>query len=327
LADGCGPSDRLLLAANGNFYGTTFTGGYPGVGVIFEITPTGTLTTLNTFLGPPGGDSPWAPLVQGIDGNLYGTSVAGGTYTTGAVYKMTLSGALTILYSFQGTGFLGGPYGPLALGANLEYYGTTSSGGPAYAGTIFKITPSGTFTNLYNFTGGADQGCPLSGLVQANNGNLYGTASAVCESSGDAGTIFQVTPGGAFTTLYTFSGINGEANPIAGLLQATDGNFYGTTTQSYNGPPGTVFRLSMGLPPLVKAVPHTGMVGSPVIILGSNLAGASRVSFNGTPAVFTVVSSTEVTTTVPAGASTGRLTVTTPSGVVSGTFFVLNTGE
>lgn len=229
---------------------------------------------------------------------------------------MTPSGALTILYSFQGTGFLEGPYGPLALGVNGEYYGTTATGGPANAGTIFKIASNGTFTNLYNFTNGADQGCPLSGLVQANDGNLYGTASGVCEGPTDAGTIFQVTPSGAFTTLHTFSGVDGDSNPIAGLLQATDGNLYGTTTQSYNGPPGTVFRFSMGLPPLVKAVPRFGKVGSPVIILGNNLTGTTRVSFHGAAAAFAVVSATEITTSVPAGATTGEIQVKTPGGTL-----------
>lgn len=317
-ADGSIPYTGLLLGAGGNFYGTT-SGGGAGYGTIFELTPAGHLTVLYSLLY--GGPLLNLALVQGLKGDLYGTTFGGGALNWGTAYKLTLSGAFTALYSFTGGTDGGNPFASLALGAGQDFYGTTSAGGASSLGTIFKITPSGSLTTLYSFTGAADEGAPFGGLVQANDGNLYGTTSGYLSGFG---TIFRITPSGVLTTLHTFTGGN-SAYPFATLLQGTDGNFYGTTSaQGRTGPTGSgsVFRLSMGLPPLVKAVPHSGKVGSPVIILGNHLTGTTRVSFNGVPAVFTVISSTEITATVPAGATTGQLAVTTPSGVVSGIFLV-----
>jgi len=151
-------------------------------------------------------------------------------------------------------------------------------------------------------------------LIQATDGSLYG-ATAFGGAQGD-GAIFKVTTGGTLTTLYSFCSrakCPDGVNPQAALVQGTDGNFYGTTSAGgiYNG---TIFKLSVGLGPFVESLPGSGKVGAVVKILGTKLKGTTAVSFNGTAATFTVVSNTEITTTVPAGATTGFVTVTTPSG-------------
>ena len=155
-----------------------------------------------------------------------------------------------------------------------------------------------------------------AGLVQATDGNFYGTT--LNGGANNLGTIFEITPEGDLTTLHTFYSTNG-ALPYGGLLQATDGEFYGTT---FTGGPhnyGTVFRLSVGLGPFVETLPTSGKVGAFVKILGSNLTGVSSVTFNGTPAAFAVSSSSEseISTTVPAGATSGKVQVVTPSGTLS----------
>jgi uncharacterized repeat protein (TIGR03803 family) len=160
----------------------------------------------------------------------------------------------------------------------------------------------------------------VAGLVQATDGNFYGTTSY--GGGNNYGTVFEMTPTGKLTMLHSLSGTDG-AQPKAGLVQATNGDLYGTTfgggwhdhrTIYYAG---TVFSLAVGLGPFVKTLPTSGKVGAAVIILGNNLTGSTGVSFNGTAAEFTVVSSSEITTTVPSGATTGKIDVTTPSGMLT----------
>src|ERR1022692_367381 len=216
---------------------------------------------------------------------------------------------LTTLFSFDGTHGQQ-PAGTLVQATNGDLYGTTYAGGANNGGgTVFKITPGGTLTTLYNFcsqTNCTDGATPYAWLVQAANGDLYGTTYAGGANNG-GGTVFKITPGGTLTTLYSFcsqSGCTDGGSPYAGLVQDTNGDFYGTTADG--GGSGTVFRLSVGLGPFVKTQPPNGKVGAAVEILGTNLTGATSLSFNGTAAVFTVVSPTLITTTVPAGASRAR---------------------
>jgi len=149
---------------------------------------------------------------------------------------------LTTLANFNGTNGANPQGGPLVQGTDGNFYGTTSSGGTMGKGTIFKITTAGTLTTLYSFSGGTDGGQPHAGLIQATDGNFYGTTLGGAE---DAGTIFKITPGGTLTTLYSFSGKDG-ATPDAGLAQGTDGNFYGTTLGGGNSSSGTVFKITPG---------------------------------------------------------------------------------
>jgi uncharacterized repeat protein (TIGR03803 family) len=333
--DGFEPSAPLVQATNGDFYGTTNDGGANNAfGTVFRITATGTLTTLYSFC-PQGanctdGYYPEASgLVQAANGDLYGTTELGGvvppdTTPSGTVFRITPGGALTTLYSFGSQQGVTGafPFSGLVQATNGDLYGTTvegSAGGGA--GTIFKITPSGALTTLYTFCAQvncADGDDPYAPLVQATNGYFYGTTTI--GGAYGSGTVFKITPSGTLTTLYNFcaqSECTDGSGPTAGLVQATNGDFYGTTSAGGANNDGTVFRLSVGLGPFVETQTTSGEVGAAVKILGSDLTGASSVTFNGTAAMFTVVSRYLITTTVPDGASTGKVEVVTPSGTLS----------
>jgi uncharacterized repeat protein (TIGR03803 family) len=315
-SDGSEPYGTLIQAADGSFYGTTFQGG--GVnndGTIFRITASGTLTTLHIFcsqFGCADGALPVAGLVQGSDGNFYGTTTEGGLRNVdyGTVFQITPAGVLTTLHSFDGSDG-SYPYGTLVQGGE-SLYGTTENRGPHGGGTIFKVNAHGGFATVYGFGEGSSL-YPYDGLIQGTDGSLYGTTS---KGGLDVGTVFNIAPGDVVTTLHSFDAGDGT-NPMGGMVQSTNGIFYGTTRIGGADNYGTVFSLSMGLGPFVKLVSASGKVGQTEGILGQGFTGASNVSFNGTAATFTVVSDTYVTATVPAGATTGLVTVTTPGGVLT----------
>jgi uncharacterized repeat protein (TIGR03803 family) len=325
-SDGLNPLG-LMQASNGDFYGTTSTGGSGSGGTIFRMTPAGTLTTLYNF---EDFNYPVAGLVEGTGGSFYGTTITDGNDSYGAIFKMTPDGAVTTLHSFLGADG-SWPVAPLMEASNGRFYGTTAQGGPASSicvstgcGTVFEITPEGVLTTLHYFAG-PDGLSPSGALVQGTDGNLYGTTSAGGPANSGCqfgcGTIFQITPEGKFTTLHTFNGLDGRY-PYVALVQATDGNFYGTTyaggsSTACTGGCGAVFQLSMGLGPFVETVPTASCPGRSVKILGTDLTGATSIAFNGVAATFTVVSPTEITTTVPPGATTGEVEVVTPSGTLS----------
>jgi uncharacterized repeat protein (TIGR03803 family) len=150
-------------------------------------------------------------------------------------------------------------------------------------------------------------------LTLANDGNFYGTTDGI----DGYGTLFQVTPEGAYTTLHNFTYGSGSTNPYSGLFQAPDGNFYGAVEYHGLDENGAVYSFDNNLSPLVGTVPVQGSVGASVIILGNGLTGSTSVTFNGKEADFTVVSDTEITAAVPHGASTGTVSVATPSGTLN----------
>jgi uncharacterized repeat protein (TIGR03803 family) len=225
------------------------------------------------------------------------------------------------------------PLAGLIQATNGDFYGTTYDGGgncaPDGCGTIYKITPSGTLTTLYSFCPQSyctDGALPNAGLIQGTDGDLYGTT--FWGGTSGYGTVFKITTLGKLTTLYSFSCSQTDCTdgryPVAGLIQGTDGNLYGTAYQGGTKDVGTVFRLSVGLGAFVETQPTSGTVGTPVDILGTDLTGTTSVTFNGTAATFTVVSASEITTSVPTGATTGYVEVTTPSGTLtSNTKFVV----
>jgi uncharacterized repeat protein (TIGR03803 family) len=328
--DGANPGASPIQAANGNFYGTTELGGPNNQGVVYELTSAGKYTVIYSFCSLTNcadGAEPLAGLVQGTNGNFYGTTQDGGAnnnFDAGVVYEIDSAGKYSVLYSFCAlTNCADGsnPRAALLQAANGNFYGTTYGGGDEN-GTMFQITPAGKFKSLHTFCGSqcGDGGFPYGALIQATNGNLYGTT----QLGGDEnGVIFEFTQSGAINILYTFCSAGGcadGAQPEAGLLQATNGNLYGVTAlggtivENCTIGCGTVFSLSEGLGPFVETLPTSGKVGKNVIILGNDLSGATAVNFNGTAATFTVVSNSEIKTTVPSGATTGTVTLTTSSG-------------
>jgi uncharacterized repeat protein (TIGR03803 family) len=334
--DGAQPGAAPLQATNGTLYGTALHGGSYGAGTVFKITTGGKLTVLYSFCaqnGCPDGMFPFAGLIEATDGNLYGTTYyAGANGGGGTVFRITPNGTETTLYSFcSQSGCTDGssPQGGVVQGTDGNFYGTTFVGGANGVGTVFKLTPAGALTTLHSFcsqSGCTDGFYPSTGLIQGIDGNLYGTTTEGglndnCSYQSGCGTIFRITPGGLLTTLYNFcpqfGGCLDGYDPVGSLLQGTNGSLYGTAYYGgANGNYGTIFSFAVGMGPFVETLPTSGTTGSTVQILGTNLTGATGVSFNGTSAVFTVLSKTLISATVPAGATTGFVTVITPGGTL-----------
>jgi uncharacterized repeat protein (TIGR03803 family) len=345
---GSASNSGLTLGTDGNFYGTTTEGGADNFGTIFRVTSGGSLTTLYSFTNGTDGATPYAPPIEGVDGNFYGST------STGTAYKITPAGIFTSLGAIPGNS-----YAPLFLGADGNFYGTTTNGGKNGLGTVFRMAPRGTVSIVYSFDGthGSD---PIASVIQATDGNFYGTASHGGSLIG--GVVFKLTPAGSVTVLHNFDPNNLYDGyvPTAALVQATDGNFYGAASQGgaevrgllfevtsggvysviyylsgfdtepesslmqhTNGkiysslPTGSILSLDLGLAPFVKTLPISGKVGKTVGILGEGFTGATSVKFNGTEAVFAVVSDTYISASVPAAATSGSVTVVTPGGTLT----------
>jgi uncharacterized repeat protein (TIGR03803 family) len=328
LTDGARPWGNLTEGADGSFYGTTSVGGdltcnpelnADGCGTVFRITSAGSVTTLHAF-DYNDGALPYAGLVQATDGNFYGVTEYGGPGNCndgcGTVFKITPSGVLTTLYTFETEGE---PDAPLVQASDGNFYSTT------FSNTVFRITPMGDLATLYYFSGGGPFGVIPQGLTQATDGNLYGPTSyggdeSICNPPDGCGTLYELSLGGVLTNLHDFDPLTNGAGAQGGMLQSTTGVFYGVT--SYGGKKtseccGTVYSLDMGLGPFVTFVRFAGKVGQTGPILGQGFTGTTSVSLNGTSAAFTVVSDTFIKATVPVGATTGYVTVTTPSGTLT----------
>ncbi|HZT43555.1 MAG TPA: choice-of-anchor tandem repeat GloVer-containing protein, partial [Chthonomonadaceae bacterium] len=273
-AEGANPSGKLIQGSDGDFYGVTQIGGDLGFGVLFKIRPGGTLTTLHAFDGADGND-PNAALVQGSDGNFYGTTGAGGANGQGTIFRISPSGVLVTLHAFAPattssllavTNADGARLGaPLVQGSDGSFYGVAASGGVNSTGTVFKITPNGAFTLLHTFSAygmgqaNSDGANPV-GLALGSDGNLYGVTE-IGGTNGD-GTIFKITPAGAFTTLHLFNGPDG-AYPSAALTLGPDGDFYGVTLGGGATGSGTVFKITpAGALTTLCSFPGIGMNGT-----------------------------------------------------------------
>ncbi len=285
--DGANPYAALVLDSDGSVYGTSSGGGTNGFGAVFRMTANGILTNLYSFGtdqdaygNPLDGAYPYAALIKGPAGSMYGTTsgnnIGGSANGFGTIFRMTPDGTLTNVYSFGSIqdaygDLLDGayPYAPLVLGTDGTMYGTTYGGGSNFNigfGTVFRITTNGALTTLYSFgtiqdtSGNALDGAyPDAGLISGGDGYYYGTTSQGGRYNN--GTLFRITTNGILTTLYQFSGGSDGSNPTGGLMQASDGDFYGTTEYggTTNGD-GTIFRLSISgtiSPPLFQSVTQT----------------------------------------------------------------------
>jgi uncharacterized repeat protein (TIGR03803 family) len=320
---GHSPLAPPIQGADSNFYGTTSQKGTNSYGTVYKVTPSGKYTTLYSF-DYTHGSSPVAPLVQGTDGNFYGTTPSGGKAGHGTVFKVTSSGKLTVLRNF-GRGRDGAtPLCALVQGSDGNFYGTTTSGGTYNAGVVFRITATGTYTILHSIKGSRGEGYePYAGLIQATDGNLYGTA--LIGGTAGQGTIFMISPiePYPYTVLHNFDLATG-AQPEIALVQHTNGVLYGDTILGGTGGPcggngscGVFYSFNLGLQPFVSLVSTSGKVGKTIGILGQGFTGTTGVAFNGTAANFKVSSDTYLTATVPNGATTGSVTVMTPSGTLT----------
>ncbi len=262
LASGVSPVGALVEGPDGNFYGVTGAGGVEDGGddgTIFKLTPNGTLTTLHALTRGEGG-GPRSGLLLASDGNFYGTTEFNGVHEYGTVFRVALDGTLTVLYAFNRTDGAE-PVGGLVEGRDGNFYGTTSADGAAGAGTVFKMTPDGTLTTLHEFNG-ADGGGPNATLLQGRDGNFYGTTFrggyADTNFDPEAGTIFEITPQGALTTLRFFDRATAQefpdddpVPPGGPLFQAADGSFYGVSSVTGGG---MVYHLTPDAAPTTPVV-------------------------------------------------------------------------
>jgi uncharacterized repeat protein (TIGR03803 family) len=280
--DGIGPSG-ILRDRLGNLYGATTDGGAHGYGVVFKMDLAGHFTVLFNFGTGDVGANPSGALVLDNAGNLYGTTVGGGSTGFGVVFRLDPAGNEEVLHTFGGAPVDGaGPLGTLTRDGDGNLYGTTSGGGPDYDGIAYKLDAAGNETVLHNFTGGADGWFPSSGLIRDAAGNLYGTTenggSSSCAPLG-CGIVFKLTPEGVETVLHAFQGYPTDGQePLDGLLADGQGNLYGTTfsggTRQLCGPIpapcGTIFRLSPigeesilhDFTPASGILPYAGLIGS-----------------------------------------------------------------
>jgi uncharacterized repeat protein (TIGR03803 family) len=243
--DGAYPEAGLAQGTDGNLYGTTFEGGTNGSGTVFKISLNGAYRILYSFTGGNDGENPICELVQGNDGNFYGTTFDTGGY--GTVFKISTNGLLSTLYAFTGGNDGASSRGGLVQGSDGNYYGTTSLGGSNALGTVFEFNTNGTLKTLYTFSG-SDGSSPQAGLLQGSDGNLYGTTYSgglYGDKFGNFGTVFKISTNGDFTSLHSFTGSEDGETPVGRLIQGGDGNIYGMTLAGggTNGG-GAIFRIT-----------------------------------------------------------------------------------
>ena len=316
--DGYNPYNALVLGLNGNFYGTTNS----NPETIYQITPAGTFKTVHTLTASEGYQG--GQLTVGRDGKLYGAMNLGGANGFGEAFKMTTSGSLTVLHNFDSTDGADAASG-MVQAANGKFYGGASLGGSSNAGVIYSVTSAGTFAVLHDLNGATDGYEPFGELILASDGNMYGTTNA--HGSSNCGTIFQVTPAGSYSVIYNFDNTHG-CNPREQVLQGTNGLLYGLVNSGGANGNGAFYSLNAGLSSFISLMSASGVEGAKVEILGQGFSNASVVKFGGTAAsIIAVTGTTYITATVPAGALTGSIAVTTGATTLNSlqTFKVLPT--
>ncbi len=254
--DGANPTAGLIQGSDGTLYGTTFGGGDNQEGTVFSISlSTGAETVLYAFAGTPDGEAPGAALIQGSDGNLYGTTTEGGTYNDGTIFQIAPGGgAATVIYSF-GAGIDPGTdpdASALIQDSAGNFYGTTLEGGTygtkaeGTGGTVFMFSASsGTETTLYSFGSFSGDGVePEAGVTLGSDGNLYGTTFG--GGAHGSGTVYEIAPSsGDESILYSFGSVSADGtDPLAALIQGSNGSFYGTTSAGGANSAGAVFEIT-----------------------------------------------------------------------------------
>ncbi|HEY1663456.1 MAG TPA: choice-of-anchor tandem repeat GloVer-containing protein [Verrucomicrobiae bacterium] len=238
--NGANPEAAMTFGPDGRFYGTTYAGGISNSGTIFAVSTNGTLTNLASFR-TTNGANPEAAMTFGPDGRFYGATYAGGISNSGTIFAVTTNGLLTNLVSFRTTNGAN-PQAVMILGSDGSFYGTTKAGGLARNGTIFRVTTNGLLTTVLSFVT-ANGSAPNGELVVGNDANLYGSTTSG-GTNGTYGTIFKISSGGNFSTIFSFSGSNGSF-PQSWMISGPDGNLYGSTfTGGTHGGYGTVYELT-----------------------------------------------------------------------------------
>jgi uncharacterized repeat protein (TIGR03803 family) len=339
------PEDPLVQGTDGNFYGTSRSGGAVCCGSVFKITPSGKMILLYSFAQD--GGNPYGPLVQASDGNFYGTTCGGTTY--GTVFRITPTGKLRVLHNMNSNGSEGWcPMAGLVQATDGNFYGVNKFGGSSTncsCGTIFKITPTGVFSVIYNFDQITGQN-PETTILQHTNGLLYGTATTGGIGSYCAcGVLFSLNIGASPFVTFVGPAVAKIGKTVEILGQGFTGTSavtFGSTAASFTVSSDTyltavvpagattaavtvttsggtlnsnkTFRVT---PQIISFSPPSGTVGTSVVITGVSLTQATKVTFGAKVASFTVNSDTQVTATVPTGAVTGRIAITTPGGTAT----------
>jgi uncharacterized repeat protein (TIGR03803 family) len=240
--DGANPQAGVIRDSAGNLYGTTQAKGAYAYGIVYELSTAGQLTVLYNFTD---GRYPISGVIRDAAGNLYGTTPSGGNSSPpcGTVYKLDTTGQETVLHNFSGYQDGGDPQSGLIADSTGNLYGTATTGGTFNAGVVYMLDPAGLQTVLYSFTGGADGGQPIAGVIRDSAGNLYGTAYS--GGTWNAGVLYKLDPAGQQTVLYSFAGGPDGLYPEAGVIADEDGTLYGTT--HYGGSAdagGVVYKLA-----------------------------------------------------------------------------------
>jgi len=250
-SDGSHPGAGPVMDQSGNLYGTTYQGGGggcagSGCGTVFKLAPDGTESVLHAFNGSDG-ENPLSRLIADASGNLYGTTVQGGTNSCGTVFRLAPDGSnFTTLFNFRSLRVKDGCYPNAGLVADTSgnLYGTTANGGAKNIGAVFKLAPDGTETVLHSFRKKGQLGdYPVAALTIDAAGNLYGTTQEGGAKKTNYGTVFEITAGGAFSVLHAFDGTDGS-QPLADLYLDQSGDLFGTTSYGGEYNYGTVFELT-----------------------------------------------------------------------------------
>jgi uncharacterized repeat protein (TIGR03803 family) len=242
--DGGFPYAGLLKDKAGNLYGTTAYGG-SGNGTVFKVDPSGVETVLHSFTGHAEGGFPVGGVIGDKKGNLYGTTNAGAEHGAvfGAVYKLSKSGTVTVLHKFAGDADGCNPYATPVMDTLGNLYGTSAGCGARTYGIVWKVSPKGKETVLHTFTGGADGGYPMSGLLMDAAGDLYGTAQA--GGSSNNGVVYKLSKNGVLRVLHSFAGGTTDGcNPYPTPAMDASGNLYGTTLSCGASNLGIVWKVS-----------------------------------------------------------------------------------